>query len=103
MRRWHPPYRSRRSTGGHLETHVSWSTYLVNILILTPDEQVEHMADRKRIGELLRRIRPGLGGKGLRGLPGGALLYPSSLPSRGSAATIHPRNTRGTFGGYQGR
>jgi len=45
MRRWHPPYRSNRSTGCQLETDVSWSSCLVNMLVLTPDEKVEHMAD----------------------------------------------------------
>ena len=60
------------------------------------------MADRERIGELLRRIDVGLTVKLPEG-PGGALLYALALAPRDPGATIHPRDTRVPFIGYQRR
>jgi len=48
----------------------------MDVSILTLDKQVDHVADVKRIRELLRRVYPILDGEGSRG----CLLWPLLRP-----------------------
>ena len=71
-------------------------------LILTFNKQVKHVANRKRIGELLRCIYAVLDGEHLCGCLHGVLLHALPLVTSSFRTSLHPCGVCRPFGGYQG-